>query len=937
MGKGWKFGTPKRVIRYAEASSGSRVMGFEKSEVRSQKLASCLIAVIQQCRAIIVSKVQSLKRNTTTKAAATFFIFHFSFFIIFSSCSRKINYKEDYLLLKQTIEGNKAVITSELDPLLIQKPNKKLLGIPNLTVGLWIYRWREPQYLSLVPKWQQELDTLTTRFEEQNSRLSPTAKEMEKIRRQFNKKNQKYRNKIENGQWVMRTFGDKPAFFNDIDAKRNTVKIKNYLINQGYRNAQVSFRIDSLKDIRKVKINYRIAEGIPYKLRYINLFTIDSPDKQIDSLLTASRSDSFLKEGSLFRASDVMNEYSRIEQLMKNNGFFGFNKQFLRPVEDNKGRKHGGFVINDTLKIPQTDTLFKSIDIMGLQVNYPVKSPQFKKYNFEDVTFRVEKIIDEPTITRQDSTVFQDIKYNFINRYFSPKLLNTKILIRPSTLFKQLDIDETRNQLHSLSQFKLINIDSDTLGKNANVRTLIRVVPNDKYQILYDLGLNVVQASPGPFANATLRVRNVFNHLENFEISGRAALDYQSSFLSTAISLIPTIEYGVNASLIFPRIFLPNKLVKSLNRKNPRTIMSLGYNYLDRQTEFKRSGFRLGMTYNWNKSRYEAFSVSPIDLNVLRTNKTDAFNQRLEDLFNQNGTPLKYAYLDSAFVSSISASYLYNTNVPSQNTKSHYLRLFAESGGTTLNILGEKLVSAVFRGYNPYRFLKFSADFRLYRPIGKKSSVVFRGNTGVIFNYGKTRIAPYEKQFTSGGSNSNRAWAPRRLGLGSGYPKIDEKGVPLFIDFKENQIIEEVKPTAGRVDYGRYNYQFEQLGDIVLETNIELRGNMFHFLADWNYALFIDAGNTWSLRPNEPQEKSTFATNRFYKEIAVGAGVGLRLDFSFFIFRFDVGAKVYDPSRIYTVPGQSQPIDERYLLSHFSWNKESPNSPVFNIGIGYPF
>ncbi len=867
----------------------------------------------------------------------TFCIIHFALYILlFASCSHKINYKEDYLLAKQSIEGNKAVSSQDFEPLLAQKPNSKLLGIPNLTIGLWIYRWREPQYLSLVPKWQQELDTLTARFEEKNSQLPPTSKEMEKIRQKYNKQNQKYRNKIENGQWFMRTFGEKPAFFTVADAKRNASKIKNYLINQGYRHAQVGYEFDSLKNIRKVKIKYKIIEGIPYMMRHINIFTIDSPDAQIDSLIAKNSSKTFLKEGELFKASNIMNEYGRVEQMMKNNGYFGFNKQFLRPIEDNKGQKHGGFVVNDTLKIPETDTLFKSIDILGLQVNYPAKSTQFKKYNFGDVEFRVEKMSDEVVISQRDSVKYQDIKYSFANRYFSPKLLNTKVLMRPNTIFKQADIDETRNQLHALNQFKLINIDPDTLGKGAKVRTLIRVVPNDKYQILYDLGLNVVQASPGPFANATLRIRNVFNYLENFEISGRASLDYQSSFLSSAISLIPTIEYGVNASLIFPRIFLPNKWVSSLNRKNPRTIMSLGYNYLDRQSEFTRRGFKLSMAYSWNKSRFEAFSVTPIDLNILRTGKTEAFDQRLNDLFATSGTPLKYAYLDSAFVSSISASYLYNTNVPSQNTKSRYLRLFAESGGTTTNLFSEKIISTVFKGYNPYQFLKMSGDFRYYQPLGKKSRLVYRVNAGVIFNYGKTRIAPYEKQFTSGGSNSNRAWSPRRLGLGSGYPKISADGSPLFLDYLD-KVPTEVTLTAGRADYGRYNYQFEQLGDVLLETNLELRGTIGHFLADINYAVFIDAGNTWSLRPNEPQIKSNFAADRFYKEIAVGTGIGLRLDFSFFIIRFDIGAKVYDPSRIYTVPGDSKPTDERFLLPLFSRSKDSPNPPILNIGIGYPF
>jgi hypothetical protein len=322
------------------------------------------------------------------------------------------------LLAKQSIEGNKSVSSQDFEPILNQKPNKRLLGIPNMTVALWIYRWREPQYLSLVPKWQEELDTLSARFEEKNSRLSPTSKEMEKIRQQYNKQNQKYRNKIENGQWFMRTLGEKPAFFTVTDAKRNASKIKNYLINQGYRYAQVGYQIDSLKDVRKVKISYKVAEGIPYKMRHINIFTIDSPDAQIDSLIAKNSSQSFLKEGALFKSSDIMNEYVRIEQLMRNNGYFGFNKQFLRPIEDTKGHKHGGFVVNDTLKIAKTDSLFKNIDIIGLQVNYPAKSTQFKKYNFGEVEFRVEKMSDEISISKRDSMDYQNVKYSFASRFF---------------------------------------------------------------------------------------------------------------------------------------------------------------------------------------------------------------------------------------------------------------------------------------------------------------------------------------------------------------------------------------------------------------------------------------------------------------------------------------------------------------------------------------
>jgi outer membrane protein assembly factor BamA len=146
--------------------------------------------------------------------------------------------------------------------------------------------------------------------------------------------------------------------------------------------------------------------------------------------------------------------------------------------------------------------------------------------------------------------------------------------------------------------------------------------------------------------------------------------------------------------------------------------------------------------------------------------------------------------------------------------------------------------------------------------------------------------------------------------------------------------------------YSGYDYRFEQLGDVLMETNLELRGHLFRFVGDINYALFIDVGNVWRLRldksttANQNIMNGVFDFSRFYKEFAVGTGAGLRYDMSYFIFRLDVGIKVYDPSRKFQVKdafGQTTTIDERYLLPRFSFRRSSPNYPVFNIGIGYPF
>jgi outer membrane protein assembly factor BamA len=295
-------------------------------------------------------------------------------------------------------------------------------------------------------------------------------------------------------------------------------------------------------------------------------------------------------------------------------------------------------------------------------------------------------------------------------------------------------------------------------------------------------------------------------------------------------------------------------------------------------------------------------------------------------------------------ISSLSFSYVFNNNLIGQNRRAHYLRLFAESGGTSLNFLRQQKLPLGLEGFELYKFLKGNAEYRKYRPLGPKSTLVYRANFGLIFNYNNRRVAPYEKSLTGGGSNSLRAWPPRRLGLGSAYPNVDlQTGSPIFRNGRTGATTT-LQP--GVTDYGGYEYRFEQLGDVLMEANLELRGHLFRFVGDINYALFLDVGNVWRLRldksttPNQNIMNGVFDVKRFYKEFAVGTGAGLRYDLSYFIFRLDVGIKVYDPSRKFQTTntlGQSVTIDERYLLPRFSFRRSGPNYPVFNIGIGYPF
>ncbi len=248
-------------------------------------------------------------------------------------------------------------------------------------------------------------------------------------------------------------------------------------------------------------------------------------------------------------------------------------------------------------------------------------------------------------------------------------------------------------------------------------------------------------------------------------------------------------------------------------------------------------------------------------------------------------------------------SMTWNNNYGVAQKSSTFIRTTFESGGTLLNFYSPKFIQD--QGLEPYQYLRFSFDFRKNEVITKNSSFAYRFNSGIGYAYSPNKVLPYEKNFFAGGSNSVRAWRPRRLGLGSDPP-------PVSTNIPGN---------------GYFDYSFEKPGQLLLEGSVEWRQKLIGFV---NYALFVDAGNVWALQTSS-NPNASFAFNKFYKEFGVGTGFGLRFDFTFLILRFDVGIKAWDPAR---------PEGERFVLwdARFVKPYSINHEPViYNIGIGYPF
>ena len=294
------------------------------------------------------------------------------------------------------------------------------------------------------------------------------------------------------------------------------------------------------------------------------------------------------------------------------------------------------------------------------------------------------------------------------------------------------------------------------------------------------------------------------------------------------------------------------------------------------------------MNYEWQKTINKSFNVSIFDLNVVNTTNVDPdfaeFIEGLSENFRQSFEP--------SIISSVNAAYIFNNNDLTKNKRANFLRLFGEMGGlipgATQSIFDPNEPKTLL-GLPYYQFVKSQIDVRTYQPVNEFATIAFRFNGGIGSPYGNSTVLPYEKYFFAGGLNSIRAWAPRRLGPG-GYRQTD--------------------------DNGELTYSIEQPGEIILESSIEFRSKIVGFV---HGATFIDVGNVWTISEDTEREGSAFQLNSFYKQIAVGTGVGLRLNFSFLIFRFDVGVKVYDPARNGLVP-----LRDKY-------------SRTYNIGLGYPF
>lgn len=789
--------------------------------------------------------------------------------------------KEDEKLLnKYTVKGVGSGQRGYMEPLHEQKPNTRFLFSNGPAHLVYVYEFGKDNFIfkydtSRIKRNKQEIVNKYNRKIEKASREQKKERLLTKKLRKVSKKDRALRE----GNQFMR-WGEKVSVYDSAATEITVEEMRKFLYSRGHYRAKIQAQ-EEVKG-KKVNVTYDIEKGKAY---VVDSLIHQIPDWRVKELILSFDEYQVVGKGDFLDQRHLANERTRVYDLMVNNGYYEFTKDLV-------------YFEIDTVTLEPGHVILKEI------IASPPDKFNHKQYVIDSVVF----VTDAGARTDRNipNEELKDITYTFGRFKYSTKILNWHNQLYPGKVYQRNVVLETQRQLSYLDNFKFINVNFDTLGTQFVAH--IFTSPADRFQTSTEAGLSVTQGLPGPFANINLKNRNLFRGLEITELNTYFKVEGLGG-VSTQTRTYSSLQYGAELSITFPQFLSPlgKFYKKKIAKFNPKSRFGLAFNREDRLNEYKRSSFNATTAYIWKVQDHVSYTVTPMDIGYIRSKTEPTFQAFLDDLSASGNT---YANtFRSSFVSSGSAQVTVNNNYGG-SASSSYMQFYFEAGGHLLNLLGQDPFGTSLEYFN---YSKFKVDLRKNFQIHRHQSVATRFNVGVAIPYGDNNALPYERYFFAGGSNSIRAWRPRRLGPGA-YGEYDGDGDVI--------------------------YQREQPGDILLETSVEFRQNLTGFV---DFALFIDAGNIWLLRSRtvdaaddaQGTDAGKFKFDSFASEIAVGAGYGLRFDLSFLIFRLDLGYKIVDPA---------QPIGKRWVagkndilnFNQGGWFRPFQNA-TFNIGIGYPF
>lgn len=825
------------------------------------------------------------------------------FIFVFYSCSSTKYLKENQYLLKDNkihLDTN-SVDRVEVKSYAKQKPNRRLLG--------WAF------YVSLYnmvdPEKEAERDI----------------KRRKKLEKKNEKRLAKGKNPKENpfyfSRWWRNSVGEAPVIYSPYQIENSKESMKAYMRNLGYYHVQESDSVAFHKRKKNATVYYNFKLNEPYK---VSRFQSKIFDERIDSLLSSSNKINYPSENDLFNAYKLDDLRYSISEVLQNNGYYGFGPDQVGYIADTIQKDR---TVKIDMELYQPN---ESMDTISKMRNAPV-------YKFNDISvmsypYDLEYITDD---NLKFETFGKDsIRFKYYDELkVKPLLVNRRLDIYKDSLYKQNDVSRSIRSVSGLGVFRSVHF---KMAKNHSISNdsikyldcEVQLSPATKQSYTIDLEGYTSSGTIGTGLIFTYQHRNLFKRAISMNVSLNGKLERFGSDLENAESVM-AYEYGLNSSIKFPNFFSPFRLYKFNNKYFPNTLINFNYTFKDR-TEYVRQTSSLGFGYAWSTPSGIKHNLNPIDFYL--TDFKDIEFEYLEYLIDKN---LYDQYFDHAIpagnysifysnqkLNQVKDFFLVNMRVElagnlftltnklmnSKKTGSGDLYIqvieavanqavpdslreeFVEHYRDSLNTYGPSYYT--FSGILYNQYFKSDIDLRYNWVFDKNNSLVVRFFGGLIVPYGNTDFSPVEKQYFVGGSNDLRAWYARSVGPGAYV--MDEQTMQL-----------------------RNYYQH---GDIKLMGNIELRHQLLWRLKG---AFFADIGNIWNLYSNESFPNGQFKFDQFYNQLAFGAGYGLRFDFTFFVIRFDLAFKLYDPSIN---------SDNKWVYSQGNYYYKRP---ILNFGIGYPF
>ncbi len=686
-------------------------------------------------------------------------------------------------------------------------------------------------------------------------------------------------------KWVRRV-GSAPVIYDPSLTDASVKQLSTALANKGYMNSTVTVDTVGNLDKKRMKVTYNVTFGQPH---YVSSISYNIPNDTLRELILADSAQFLVKQNSVFDRNLLDEERQGISERLRSKGYFAFNKEYITFTADTAaGEKNVNLTMN--LMRPY---LSESMPYYTAHRPFYVRNVTFVT-SYNPATMHNSTDFDEKDLVwHNDYRIFYGD-----DRYLRASVLEESCFISPGKQYNSKDVDRTYEAFGRLGIVKFVNIELVPVGEidgkiwlDAYV-LLSRTKPQTASVSLE--GTN----SEGDFGFGVglgYQHRNVFKGSEILNAKFKASYESLSGDLSGFINDNYS-EYQAELGIRYPKFKAPF-LKRSFKQKIlAQTEFALNFNYQERP-EYTRVIAGAGWRYLWsertNKTRH---TFNLMDLNYVNLPKSKS--SFIENISNPL---LRYSYEDH-LIMRMGYSYYHSNKKEANLMRKLYqpdvytIRVATETAGNLLygisNLIGQDKEDGTYKvvGINYSQYFKVDADYSFTHSFNPKSSLAFHVGVGAAMPYGNSKVLPFEKRFYAGGANSVRGWGVRTLGPGS-Y-------------FATNSV----------------NSFIYQCGDIRLDLNLEYRAKLFWVL---ELGAFIDAGNIWTIREYEDQPGGVFKFNKFYEQIALSYGLGIRMDFTYFLLRLDVGMKAHNPAS-----GQ-----ERWPLLHPDWGRDS----AFHFSVGYPF